>query len=108
MTPRRGARARQAVQLGLACSSLFACKKHEAGSMSAQASVVGHASSLLADETRESAVIAVDGSSTVFPISEAVAEEFRGVSSARVTIGVSGTGGGFKKFCNSEIAIGGA
>ena len=54
------------------------------------------------------AVIAVDGSSTVFPISEAVAEEFRSASAARVTIGVSGTGGGFKKFCSAEIAISGA
>ncbi len=54
------------------------------------------------------AVVAIDGSSTVFPISEAVAEEFRGSNSARVTIGVSGTGGGFKKFCNGETAISGA
>jgi phosphate transport system substrate-binding protein len=53
-------------------------------------------------------VIAIDGSSTVFPISEAVAEEFRAQSPARVTIGVSGTGGGFKKFCNGETAISGA
>lgn len=47
-----------------------------------------------------------DGSSTVFPITEAVAEEFRrdngGVD---VTVGVSGTGGGFKKFCNGETDI---
>lgn len=50
--------------------------------------------------------IAVDGSSTVFPITEAVAEEFqkrnRGV---RVTVGISGTGGGFRKFCRGETAI---
>jgi phosphate transport system substrate-binding protein len=56
----------------------------------------------------EPAVIAIDGSSTVFPITEAVAEEFRGTSKARVTIGVSGTGGGFKKFCKAETAITGA
>jgi phosphate transport system substrate-binding protein len=56
----------------------------------------------------EAAIIAIDGSSTVFPITEAVAEEFRAQSSARVTIGVSGTGGGFKKFCNGETAISGA
>jgi phosphate transport system substrate-binding protein len=54
------------------------------------------------------AVIAIDGSSTVFPISEAIAEEFRGTNPARVTIGVSGTGGGFKKFCTGETAITGA
>lgn len=52
--------------------------------------------------------IAIDGSSTVFPLTEAVAEEFRKTSAARVTIGVSGTGGGFKKFCAGEIAITGA
>jgi phosphate transport system substrate-binding protein len=51
-------------------------------------------------------VVRVDGSSTVFPISEAVAEEFqkehRGV---KVTVGISGTGGGFKKFTRGEIDI---
>lgn len=43
--------------------------------------------------------VSLDGSSTVFPISEAVAEEFLAVQPrVRVTVGVSGTGGGFKKF----------
>jgi len=51
------------------------------------------------------AVIAIDGSSTVFPITEAVAEEFQKQHGARVTIGVSGSGGGFKKFCKAETAI---
>ncbi len=54
------------------------------------------------------AIIAIDGSSTVFPINEAVAEEFQKANKAKVTIGVSGTGGGFKKFCAGEIAIAGA
>lgn len=51
--------------------------------------------------------IAVDGSSTVFPITEAVAEEFGNLTDGRVriTVGVSGTGGGFKKFCNGETDI---
>src|SRR5687768_17009437 len=53
-------------------------------------------------------VIAIDGSSTVFPISEAVAEDFQKAHAAKVSIGVSGTGGGFKKFCQGEIAIAGA
>lgn len=53
-------------------------------------------------------VVKIDGSSTVFPISEAVAEEFQRAHKARVTIGVSGTGGGFKKFCRSETALTGA
>ena len=44
-----------------------------------------------------------DGSSTVFPITEAVAEEFGKVQSGvKVSVGISGTGGGFKKFCNGE------
>ena len=52
------------------------------------------------------ATIAVDGSSTVYPITEAVAEEFQKKdSSAMVTVGISGTGGGFKRFCRGEIDI---
>ncbi len=51
-------------------------------------------------------MVRIDGSSTVFPVTEAVAEEFqianRGV---RVTVGISGTGGGFKKFCSGETDI---
>lgn len=47
--------------------------------------------------------VRIDGSSTVFPITEAVAEEFRAVApKVQVTVGVSGTGGGFKKFCLGE------
>ena len=53
-------------------------------------------------------IVTIDGSSTVFPITEAVAEEFQKSHKARVTIGVSGTGGGFKKFCIGEVAISGA
>ncbi len=48
----------------------------------------------------------IDGSSTVFPISEAVAEEFLSVNGrVRVQVGVSGTGGGFKRFCAGETDI---
>ncbi len=54
----------------------------------------------------KAAVIKVDGSSTVFPITEAVAEEFQAKNrKVRITIGVSGTGGGFKKFCSDEVDI---
>lgn len=50
--------------------------------------------------------IKVDGSSTVFPITEAVAEEFRTVEpKVKVTVGVSGTGGGFKKFSRGETNL---
>lgn len=53
--------------------------------------------------------VLVDGSSSVFPISEAMAEEFGKVNpNVAVTVGVSGTGGGFKKFCAGETDISGA
>jgi phosphate transport system substrate-binding protein len=53
------------------------------------------------------AAIKIDGSSTVFPISEAYAEEFQIQKRGKVnvTVGVSGTGGGFKKFCRGETDI---
>lgn len=52
------------------------------------------------------ATIAVDGSSTVYPITEAVAEDFQKQGSgAMVTVGISGTGGGFKRFCKGETDI---
>ncbi len=51
-------------------------------------------------------IIKVDGSSTVYPITEAVAEEFQKVNrKVKVTVGISGTGGGFKKFCRGETDI---
>lgn len=50
--------------------------------------------------------IKIDGSSTVYPITEAVAEEFQKANKGiQVTVGVSGTGGGFKKFCRGETDI---
>lgn len=52
-------------------------------------------------------LIKIDGSSTVYPITEAVAEEFQIAkkNSVKVTAGISGTGGGFKKFCRGETDI---
>lgn len=52
-------------------------------------------------------IIQIDGSSTVYPITEAVAEEFQKAKKGRikVTVGISGTGGGFKKFCRGETDI---
>jgi phosphate transport system substrate-binding protein len=50
-------------------------------------------------------VIQIHGSSTVFPISEAVAEEYKAVHKVDATVGVSGTGGGFQMFCRDEIDI---
>ena len=58
------------------------------------------------DPNRLSGVVSLDGSSTVFPVSEAVAEEFLAVQPrVRVTVGVSGTGGGFQKFAAGEVDI---
>ena len=52
-------------------------------------------------------VVKIDGSSTVFPITEGVAEDFQKAkkNAVKVTVGISGTGGGFKKFCRDEIDI---
>ncbi len=54
-----------------------------------------------------STTIKIDGSSTVFPISEVAAEEFQKskAGAIKVTVGVSGTGGGFKKFCSGQTDI---
>ncbi len=59
------------------------------------------ASAALAD------IVKIDGSSTVYPITEAVAEEFQKAkkNAIKVTVGISGTGGGFKKFCRGEVDI---
>jgi len=52
------------------------------------------------------ASVSIDGSSTIYPVTEAVAEEFqRANRNVRVTVGVSGTGGGFKRFCAGETDI---
>ncbi len=52
-------------------------------------------------------IVKIDGSSTVYPITEAVAEDFQITKKGaiKVTVGISGTGGGFKKFCRGEIDI---
>mgnify|MGYP006077578337 FL=1 len=53
-------------------------------------------------------IVKIDGSSTVYPITEAVAEDFQIETGIKVTVGVSGTGGGFKKFCRGDTVISGA
>ncbi len=52
-------------------------------------------------------IVKIDGSSTVYPVTEAVAEDFQKQKkgAVKVTVGISGTGGGFKKFCRGEIDI---
>ena len=65
----------------------------------------GDGSDMGGDQTL-SGVVSIDGSSTVFPISEAMAEEFLAVAPrVRVTVGVSGTGRGFNKFLAGEVDI---
>ena len=55
----------------------------------------------------ETGLIKIDGSSTVYPVTEAVAEDFQKATkgATKVTVGISGTGGGFKKFCRGETDI---
>ena len=67
----------------------------------------GSCLSLLAAGAAQAQVIKIDGSSTVYPITEAVAEEFQKAKKnvVKVTVGISGTGGGFKKFCRDELDI---
>ncbi|MFT9497612.1 PstS family phosphate ABC transporter substrate-binding protein, partial [Anaerosolibacter sp.] len=58
------------------------------------------------EEAKLSGEIKIDGSSTVFPVTEAVAEEFRAINpDVKIPVGVSGTGGGFKKFAAKETDI---
>ena len=55
-----------------------------------------------------SELVRVDGSSTVFPITEAVSEEFQKDvtgNGVKVMVGISGTGGGFKRFCRGETDV---
>jgi len=80
---------RWAVACAVALAAASACSKHR--------------SSL-----DERSVIRIDGSSTVYPVTEAAAEEFQKQYPAHITIGVSGTGGGFKRFCAGEVALVGA
>jgi phosphate transport system substrate-binding protein len=77
---------------------LWSCSQHPATASGSHSSETGVPPS----------VIRIDGSSTVYPITEAVAEEFQKSTGARITISISGTGGGFKRLCAGEVAIIGA
>jgi phosphate transport system substrate-binding protein len=60
----------------------------------------------LSDLASAQTIVQADGSSTVFPVTEAMAEEFQKANpDIKVTVGLSGTGGGFKKFCRGETDI---
>lgn len=62
---------------------------------------------IISNQVNARPIVTIDGSSTVYPITEAVAEDFQIAKKGgiRVTVGISGTGGGFKKFCRAEIDI---
>lgn len=78
-----------------------------AGPVATSLVALAGALSLPAVASAQTKTITIDGSSTVFPVSEAVAEEFQKAkkNEVRVTVGISGTGGGFKKFCRGETDI---
>ena len=65
------------------------------------------AAALVAASSAFAQIVKIDGSSTVYPVTEAVAEEFQKAKrgAVKVTVGISGTGGGFKKFCRAETDI---
>ena len=66
----------------------------------------GQGGDAASDAKALSGEVLIDGSSTVFPIAEAIAEEFQAANQAvRVSVGISGTGGGFKRLCAGEIDL---
>ena len=75
------------------------------GSLKAAIGVAALCGGFLSQQVGAASVVEIDGSSTVYPITEAVAEEYQSQGGARVTVGISGTGGGFKRFCRGETDI---
>ena len=82
-----------------------ACSDEDKGSSAGETSTSTKSSSSDSKYDSLKGEVRIDGSSTVFPISEAVAEEFSKVSRVRVNVAFSGTGGGFEKFCRGETHI---
>ena len=89
---------------GLAVLLLVACSGR---GEPAAAAASGSGSGAVAPQP-PGAEIRMDGSSTLLPLSEAVAEEFQKQRPSRVTVRASGTGGGFQKFCSGEVDLAGA
>jgi phosphate transport system substrate-binding protein len=91
--------------------AMFSAKKrfHIISTLLASSAIVasGLLVSPVATNSQSSSTIKIDGSSTVFPIAEVAAEEFQKskAGAIKVTVGVSGTGGGFKKFCSGQTDI---
>ncbi|MEM6436129.1 MAG: PstS family phosphate ABC transporter substrate-binding protein [Cyanobacteria bacterium P01_D01_bin.115] len=83
---------------------MFANRTQLTGAIAAVVTVAGLVTAT--SSQAQSGIVQIDGSSTVFPISEAMAEDFMAANDGvRVTVGVSGTGGGFRKFCAGETDI---
>lgn len=92
-----------ATSLVMAALTLGACGNQEQAGTGEQ---MGESPGASPGSEQASGPVAIDGSSTVFPISQAVAEEFQGANpDAQVSVASSGTGGGMKKFCAGEIDI---
>ncbi|HAX90344.1 MAG TPA: phosphate-binding protein [Cyanobacteria bacterium UBA11370] len=86
--------------------AIASCSGNQSPNSSEPEAEGGSPSTETAANSNATGEVKVDGSSTVFPISEAMAEEFQKANSGiKVTVGVSGTGGGFKKFCAGETDI---
>ena len=86
-----------------ACSSAATPAPSAASAAPGSASAAAPSSAPASAATNLSGTVKVDGSSTVYPITEAVAEEFQKANKGvKVTVAFAGTGGGFKKFCNGE------
>jgi phosphate transport system substrate-binding protein len=95
-------RARPALWAILAVSLLIGCDS--ASSKKAGENPTSNAGSS-SETSAATTPVRVDGSSTVYPVTEAVAEEFKTSTGLDVTVGLSGTGGGFKKFMRNETDI---
>lgn len=94
------------VSLVAVLGGLAACSGANQTATTDEAATDGAAEETADAGSELSGSIAIDGSSTVFPISEAMAEEFQKANpGVQITVGASGTGGGFEKFCNGETQI---
>lgn len=103
LVPAKSGRVLVAPLLAVLFAGALGCSKKSADSNSSESGTNVESAKT---PTTGSGTVKVDGSSTVFPITEAVAEEYQKSSpGVRVTVGVSGTGGGFKKFCNGETDV---
>jgi phosphate transport system substrate-binding protein len=94
------------VSLVSVMAALTACGGGQTGTQAAGDDQAGTDKAAGSGQPNLQGKIVADGSSTVFPISEAMAEEFmKANSGVNVSVGTSGTGGGFKKFCGGETDI---